>query len=287
VKSTKLHMLNAAEQALDQFVRHLPADYRSRHLSLQPDIVWGERVLPNFRRTMSVTDECLIKLKRGDLNALGVASGITSDIRAQGFDYPADWMPKDLEEQFWTWQHKASLRASNISHTKQVNWTVTDLTCDYDESSRGPLNPPASWPLYRLNPKVTVKTGDPVAVSGIYLPSCDDSCAALLIKRDEFPEALAANIGYDPKTMQRIGTAPTVWTLVERIADSGGGTPSARDDIAAGIRIRVEAGQTCLRTGFYFTPAKSNSRQNFKQGEVMPALGGDYGVTIWQWDEQQ
>jgi hypothetical protein len=280
-------MLDAAERALEQFVLKLPADYRSRHLSLQPDIVWGQRVLPNFRRTMSVTDECLMELKQGDLNALGVASGINSDVRAQGFDYPADWMPKDLEEQFWTSQHEASLRASNISHTKQANWTINDLTSNYNEPSRGPLDPPSSWPLYRLNAKVTVKTGDPVAVTGIYLPACDDSCAALLIKRDKFPEASEANIGYDPKTMQRVGVASTLWTLVERVADSGGGTPSASDDIAAGIRIRVQSGQICPRAGYYFTPAQTNSRRNFKQGEVMPSVGGDYGVTIWQWDDQQ
>jgi hypothetical protein len=56
---------------------------------------------------------------------------------------------------------------------------------------------------------------------------------------------------------------------------------------SSGQRIRVPSGQTCPRSGFYFTPAKSNSRQNFNQGDVMPTLGGDYGVTIWEWDEQQ
>jgi Domain of unknown function (DUF1911) len=53
------------------------------------------------------------------------------------------------------------------------------------------------------------------------------------------------------------------------------------------VRLRVEAGQPCPREGFWITPAKTDSRRHFKQGEVMPDVGGDYGVTIWQWDEQQ
>ncbi|UZD54993.1 PoNi-like cognate immunity protein [Caldimonas aquatica] len=52
-------------------------------------------------------------------------------------------------------------------------------------------------------------------------------------------------------------------------------------------RLRCEAGQPCPREGWWFTPAKADSRRFFKQGEVMPAFGTDYGLTIWQWDERQ
>lgn len=47
------------------------------------------------------------------------------------------------------------------------------------------------------------------------------------------------------------------------------------------------ANQPCPREGYWFTPAKADSRRFFKQGEIMPEVGGDDGVTIWQWDEQQ
>jgi Domain of unknown function (DUF1911) len=53
------------------------------------------------------------------------------------------------------------------------------------------------------------------------------------------------------------------------------------------IRLRVLGDEQCLKEGFWFTPARANSRQRFKQGEVMPVVGGDYGATIWQWDETQ
>lgn len=51
--------------------------------------------------------------------------------------------------------------------------------------------------------------------------------------------------------------------------------------------LRCEGGQACPRTGYWLTPARLGSRQRFEQGELMPALDTDYGVTIWQWDEQQ
>lgn len=52
-------------------------------------------------------------------------------------------------------------------------------------------------------------------------------------------------------------------------------------------RIRVQGGEKCPTAGYYFTPAQTNSRRHFKQGDTMPSLGGDYGVTIWQWDTSQ
>jgi Domain of unknown function (DUF1911) len=53
------------------------------------------------------------------------------------------------------------------------------------------------------------------------------------------------------------------------------------------IRLRAMAGEPCPREGHWFTPARTNSRQRFTAGEVMPDAGGDYGTTVWQWDEQQ
>jgi hypothetical protein len=50
---------------------------------------------------------------------------------------------------------------------------------------------------------------------------------------------------------------------------------------------RCEANQPCPRAGYWFTPARPDSRRAFHQGEVMPDVGGTYGTTIWQWDERQ
>lgn len=50
---------------------------------------------------------------------------------------------------------------------------------------------------------------------------------------------------------------------------------------------RVPGGQLCPRTGYWFTPARQNSRAHFEAGQTMPDVGGTWGATIWQWDEQQ
>ncbi|WP_232505025.1 type VI immunity family protein [Rubrivivax gelatinosus] len=49
----------------------------------------------------------------------------------------------------------------------------------------------------------------------------------------------------------------------------------------------VLAKSTCTRSGWWFSPAQAGSRRHFQQGDVMPELGGDYGTTIWQWDDKQ
>jgi hypothetical protein len=59
------------------------------------------------------------------------------------------------------------------------------------------------------------------------------------------------------------------------------------DLVPAPAALRCEANHPCPREGFWFTPAKSNSRRYFTQDQVMPAVGGDYGATTWQWDETQ
>jgi len=52
-------------------------------------------------------------------------------------------------------------------------------------------------------------------------------------------------------------------------------------------RPNVPANLSCPEAGRWFTPAQANSRRYFKQGEVMPAVGGDYGQTFWQWSPDQ
>ena len=56
---------------------------------------------------------------------------------------------------------------------------------------------------------------------------------------------------------------------------------------SAFLRLRCEAQQPCPRDGYWFTPAEAGSRRFFKAGTVMPSVGGDYGATIWQWDQNQ
>lgn len=49
------------------------------------------------------------------------------------------------------------------------------------------------------------------------------------------------------------------------------------------MRLHCGVGQPCPRDGEWEAPAQTNSRRIFKQGQIMPSFGGDYGQTIWQW----
>ena len=76
-------MVKHAEDCLQRFMAKLPPDYRSRPLWDQPDAVWGERVLPNFRNTLFSLNQGYIRLHHGDSKALGCANGVTGDLRGQ------------------------------------------------------------------------------------------------------------------------------------------------------------------------------------------------------------
>ncbi len=61
------------------------------------------------------------------------------------------------------------------------------------------------------------------------------------------------------------------------------GAANSSDD--SSLRLRCEGGKPCPREGYWMTPARADSRRLFRVNEVMPSVGGDYGVTIWQWDD--
>ncbi|PLK50141.1 PoNe immunity protein domain-containing protein [Uliginosibacterium sp. TH139] len=53
------------------------------------------------------------------------------------------------------------------------------------------------------------------------------------------------------------------------------------------IFLRCPGGDPCPKSGYWSTPAKVNSRRQFKQGETMPNFESSYGATIWQCDIAQ
>lgn len=280
--------VKAAEDALEEFMRHLPPDYRAQPLHMQPDVVWGERVIPNMQWALKGLIDGYIDLSHGDWDALGMAGNVRTTFTAIIRDYFNDWMPQPLQDQFNQARSEAWERASNISITSMSQWTAGDLSFEFHEDDRGPLIAPPSWPIYRLNTQVRVKTDERVPRNGIYLPDLEGACAQVQIEGYTATQASIPDPPLDPRvTSAATLDFDTTWTLVERVADSGGGVPGATDADTAGIRLRCAAGEVCPRTGWWFTPASTHGRRPFRQGEVMPSVGGDYGLTIWQWDERQ
>lgn len=51
---------------------------------------------------------------------------------------------------------------------------------------------------------------------------------------------------------------------------------------------RIIAGDSCSKTGFWFTPAQTNSRRHFEQGETMPSISDSkWGDTLWYWSGEE
>lgn len=284
-------MLEYVEDLYDRFMHQLPPDYRSRPLPEQPDSAWGEVVLPNFRNTMHALDDACIKRAQGDYLALDTVAGVTGGIRGQ-MDYYEEWM-NEVESgavrKYYDLLHWAGDLAHPIDITTSGIWSPGDLTTRYHEIlSTLPINPPDSWPVYRLNTQVNVKSGERTPVTGFYLPDVNNSFPTLLIKsHDEL--AGEANEAYVGKTSSPDGYLPCTWTLIERIADSGGGTPGQDNASGTDARIqRVPGGEACPHNGWWHTPAAKDSRRYFNQGDTMPSIeGSSYGDTYWLWDANQ
>lgn len=280
-------MLNYTEDLLRRFMHHLPADYRRRQLPEQPDIVWGERVLPNFRDTMRILDDAYIKLAHGDLDAIGRAHGVKNDIRGQS-DFWSGWMNEvesGAEDKYYDLLHKAGHYAKPITRTSSGIWSPGALTTRYDKVVNEPLNPPPTWPTYRLNPQVTVKSGDRVPQTGIYLPDVDHGFPTLLIKSDDemVGEANEASVVIDPAVSEQKGYRPTLWTLVERVADTSDTPAVAAPLHAEDEPLRARAGQPCPKAGVWQPQDVNAVERAYQAGEIMADLGSAYGFTVWQW----
>lgn len=267
------NMLDAAERALDIFMSDLPYDYRDRHISEQPDIVWGERVLPNFRSTMQALHIGYKELLDGDLSALQYAGNVATDFRAQRVDYWPDWMDETNLALFDQWQAQASVLASNIMNTVFGGWLVRYLTEDYDSQYFGELNLPKTLPVYRYNSIVYVRSGEMVPLDGIYVPLVSDASAQLMLKGHDAYEAL---VGLSESGLQYGHEEPVEWMLVERIADEGGSDNSINVE-----NIKASAGQSCPKSGYWWSPANQSKSRYFEQGEVFPKIDSDWGETIW------
>jgi len=283
-------MLKHVEGLYERFMLHLSPDYRRRPLPLQPDRAWGDRVLPNFRDTMQILNESVIERSHGDLWAIGGAA-IGMDVRGQS-DYSSDWM--DEVEPCGASRYSELLsRASELAWPCYLTWSgiwrPEALTVNYDKVVKLPLNPPASWPIYRLSPTIKVRSGERTPKSGIYLPDVDGSFPTLLYKHDD-PMIGEAGEAFVPKVPgPGHDEVPCLWTLVERVADSGGTSGWGEGLSPPPVRrLNVPAGELCPETGWWHTPAKAGSRRYFKEGTVMPEMkGSDYGATYWQWSHDQ
>ena len=285
-------MVRYVEDLLDRYMQHLPDAYRNRPLPKQPDVVWGERVLPNFRSTLQSLYDGYIKLSHGDWSEWG-GIRVSNDFRGQTEFWPG-WMDEvelGASDKYFDLINVAVELATNVNATGHAWWSKGELGDRYS-TERGPLDPPSVWPRYRLDPSIRVASGEPVANAGLYWPEAPDAAIQFLIPSiadRSWTMAPEACVGLTSDGLQNDHEEPTHWIKIERIDGetvSDGLTNLLTDqDIKP---ERVPANKSCPRTGWWFTPAKANSRRYFKLGDVFPTIEGSaYGDTYWQWSPDQ
>jgi len=140
-------MVKAANDALAAYMQHLPPDHRARHLSEQPDAVWGERVIPNMQWALDGLNDGYIHLSHGNLNALGQAGNVETTFAGICRDCRSNWMPQPFYDQFDHAWIACSDPASNINFAALSQWCPGDLSTGYKERNRGPLAPPYLAPI--------------------------------------------------------------------------------------------------------------------------------------------
>lgn len=293
IRDTWEHMLKHVERCLESFMLNLDDNYRSRSLPEQPDIVWGNRVLPNFRNTLHSLNTGFILLSHGDVRGLSYANGPLNDKKGQ-MDYWSGWMAKDDEELYEVLLNRAAFLAHNVVLTEGAYWKP-QLPLENYTNEEDSLQPPTQWPEYRVDRNISVRTGEGTIQSGIYVADVDGTCPQFL--STIYKQAPFATVpkgfedDFHPITGEKSGEHPVfekrncIWYLVKRSEEVDG---VARNQDPEVLELRkVLAGEACPETGFYFTPAHSGSRRLFKAGEMMPGFDTAYGATIWQWDGDQ
>ena len=222
-------MVQHVDGCLTNFVAALPLNYRNRPLPEQPDMVWGDRVLPNFRNTFQSLNDGVILLSHGDFSGLNCAHGPLNDFKGQ-LDFWSGWMNESDEIRYSELLHEAIRMASNITATESASWSPGDLLADYHEESRGPLMPPVNWPTYQINGRISVASGVKVEISGIYTPDIENSCAEFLCTNYKaaplarvffrMKELIAPDTGIKYGEQAEFRKEPCKWIKVEQLSQS-------------------------------------------------------------------
>lgn len=160
------------------------------------------------------------------------------------------------------------------------------------------LGRPSQRPEYAADTSVICKTGEIVPWTGVWVPVTGMGTAALAFARQGVqvmqPAYELAREFAEGEYLEASKVVDTAWHPVKPTGRmiplpplAGTGAAGGAGSTPPASTARCESGQPCPQSGFWSTPARQNSRRRFMAGELMPAVGGDYGATIWQWDKSQ
>lgn len=242
--------------------------------------------------------------------------------KVTGPDFVHDWMKNKDEVMGAVKKLVSTMSGQGVATERDEDepatlkrWSVLLVnhpTKNYPIHAPEDIATPKKLSLVPLPSDVVVTTGDEIPFDGIYEPEWSTAD----IGGSNWLEKLKSTAGFDaPQAVEKgcmnylVSGAkaplykdeeydkpmPVVWRLIwkdERYLD--GVIPEEEADYlkpveeVAPLQLRCEANQPCPKAGYWWTPAKENSRAYFKQGDLMPDFpNSTYGVTIWQWDANQ
>lgn len=275
--------LESLEELFEIYMHNLPYNLRDLPLPEQADINWGSTVLPNLRETMDRIDYAYAKVKSGDFTYLNYVGEISSNQKGLS-EFSPHWMddlPDDKVKQCWDYNLIATSYASVIGQTYPTYWDMDTLIYDFktiDIFDNIILDLPNSYPIYRINPEITVKSNEKLEKTGIYLCQEIGDRIEFMAASEEKDNGVANVIivGHDPETYETL-FAEANWILIERIADEGGSAESIQIE----TKIKI-AGNICPESGFWWSPANHSQSRYFQQGERFPEVENNaWGETIW------
>ena len=142
-----------------------------------------------------------------------------------------------------------------------------------------------SYPIYRVNQSIKVKSNEKVAITGLYISEFAVQCSAVQCSalhctepnrtepnRIEFmAHSNEDDRGFgsviptimDPETYYE----ETDWYLIGGVANEGGSSLPIEAEI-----IRVVAGQTCPKSGLWWSPVNQSRSRYFEKGEILPKI---------------
>lgn len=282
VKINYQNFILSLEKLLELYLNEVPYNFRDLPLSEQADIQWRGIVLPNLRSTMDILNKAYIKINDGDLTYLTCVRDLRSNSKGI-IEFSMNWMddlPKDKVIQCWEYYDRASQYASLIANSYPTSWENEDLMSfpNIEPFNGIDLQLPASYPVYRVNPAVSVKTDGKVTQTGVYINEIDGKQLAFMASSSDedrgFGQSIA--ISMDPETYE-IVYGKCKWLFIERIADQGGSAT-----VVSAEYFKRASGQSCPRSGFWWSPANQSKSKYFELGEVFPNIDNNaWGETIW------
>ncbi|QID19239.1 hypothetical protein G3580_17415 [Nitrogeniibacter mangrovi] len=298
--------MDRAHDHLQKAFDYLVLDVRSGSEPLAgeypPVPYWGGRM----EYLLQTYSNARAALSQGDFDPMGTWDSSLSDIPRGFQEGITHWM--DHVNEFWGELNAAYSIASRFSRAlsmsnmyssddykdRSADWHYEipedmgypgDDIAVYSEEHIFPQLP-AEIPEYAADTSVTCKTGDIVPWTGVWVPTTGMGTAALVFARKHLQIMQAS---YEVTKNGDDETFTVVDTCFHPVKPTGRMIPhpAMAGSPATATRPNVPAGQPCPEAGWWFTPAKPDSRRHFKQGEIMPSTGGDYGQTFWQWSPDQ